>query len=48
MATSKDFAILSTRITCILPMGCILIKEKFEDENFMDSEVIMRCTILFP
>ena len=25
------------RIACILPMGCILIKEEIEGENFTDS-----------
>ena len=35
----KDFCNFIFKIHLYLPMECILTKEKFEDENFTDSEV---------
>ena len=34
MSTWKEYL----RITCVLPMECILIKEKFDGKDFMDSK----------
>ena len=35
--SSLSFVIIFLRIACFLPMGCILIKEEIEGENFTDD-----------